>query len=472
MKSEWHAWRERLLFQTPVPAFAQECELLRGHYRAEFPSTAAERKVEIIEILSEISIDMQSYLLRWRLQDPECRHPLPVEEIRQQAEQNYALLCAWGQDGKVESVKLAVNAINRSNWLKLSRKSDRGLINNRWGNDAATGLTEAIRKGAVLVTTNPIMVNAVRKECPIFWDRVRDEFKQAHPDISPEQRASLMTMSVVLQNCRELRPIYEISNGEFGYVSLQINPRANRDPSRMVEEVEDLHARLTRELSGTPNVLFKIPGTKAGLDTVRRLTSKGIGCTVTVNCSVDQNLAFGDIIEEGVAKISFLVVMSGRLDDLVRDQLQALGLPNAAEVAKWASIAVIRRSYDMLYRQRKHRKSVILTASLRGPWHVEGSITDGEAPIFITSFPEKAKEYDLVECDIVSHINDNLPDWIVQGLMKSQTFRQAYEVGGLTSDGFDTFSPVVATLEAFTKSYDEFLEYNRGPSGNSGLSRT
>jgi hypothetical protein len=88
MKIEWHALREKLLFQTPVPAFAQECELMRERYGKEFPAATAERKKEIIEILSAISIDMQSYLLRWRLQDPEDLHPLPLEEIRQQAEHN------------------------------------------------------------------------------------------------------------------------------------------------------------------------------------------------------------------------------------------------------------------------------------------------------------------------------------------------------------------------------------------------
>jgi transaldolase len=229
----------------------------------------------------------------------------------------------------------------------------------------------------------------------------------------------------------------------------------------MAEEVEDLYERLTQELKGTPNTVFKIPGTKAGLETVRRLTSKGIGCTVTVNCSVDQNLAFGEIIEQGSAGISFLVVMSGRLDELMRDELKNLGIPDAAEVAKWASIAVVRRSYDILYRQRKYRKSAILTASLRGPWHVEGSITDGEAPIYITCFPDKAREYDGEEREIVSHINEELPAKFMRELLKSRIFQQAYEVGGLTTEGFDSFLPVTATLAAFSQSYDEFLEYNR-----------
>jgi hypothetical protein len=130
-------------------------------------------------------------------------------------------------------------------------------------------------------------------------------------------------------------------------------------------------------------------------------------------------------------------------------------------VAKWASVAVIRRSYEILYRQRKYKKSAILTASLRGPWNIEGSITDGEAPIFITCFPDKAREYDSMEREIVSCISEKIPGELLTKLMKSRIFQQAYEVGGLASDGFDNFFPVVATLAAFSKSYDEFLEYNR-----------
>jgi transaldolase len=461
MRNEWHALRERLLFKTPVAAFVQECELVRKRYEEEFHAATAERKKEIIEILSEISIDMQSYLVRWRLQEFEDPDRLRCEEIGKQTAQNYALLSSWGQQGKVDSVKSAVAAINKSSLLKLSHMADLGLINNRWGNDAATGLTDAIRRGAVLVTTNPIMVNAVRKEDPASWDKVRDELKQAYPDASPEQRASLMTMSVVLQNCRELRPVYEVTKGKYGYVSLQINPRANRDSTRMAEEVEGLYERLTRELKGTPNTVFKVPATKAGLDTVRRLASKGIGCTITVNCSVDQNLAYAEAIEQGCARISFLVVMSGRLDDPIHDELKELGLPDAAEVAKWGSVAVIRRSYEILYGQRKYQKSAILTASLRGPWNIEGSITDGEAPIFITCFPDQAREYDSMEREIVSRINDKIPDELMTKLMKSRIFQQAHEVGGLAGGCFDNFFPVVATLAAFSKSYDEFLEYNR-----------
>ena len=460
-KKEWLALRSRLLFDTPARAFAGQCELARRSYHAEFIKSTPERKQEIVQILSGITVDMRSYLTRWQLRPPRSSEGINAGEIKEQAERNCSLLRQWGLVANVESIAHASEPIARSSLLKLSEMADRDVINNRWGNDSATGLTEAIRRGAVLVTTNPVMINAARKEDPVNWDQVRDQLKESFPTLSPEQRVSQMTMRMVLENCRELRPIYEATNGEYGYVSLQVNPRANREASLMVEEAEGLYELLGHELNGTPNAVFKIPATEAGLDAVRALTAKGIGCTVTVNCSVDQNLAFGELIEQGTAKLSFLVVMSGRLDDPIRDELQDRGVADAAEIAKWASVGVIRRSYDLLYRQRRYQRSALLTASLRGPWNIEGSITDEKAPVFITCFPDKAAEYDSVERNIVSHMKDELPHNILAKLMKSQIFQQAYEVGGLAKQGFDKFLPVTATLAAFAKSYDEFLAYNR-----------
>lgn len=112
--------------------------------------------------------------------------------------------------------------------------------------------------------------------------------------------------------------------------------------------------------------MFKIPGTRAGLDAVRRLTRGGIPVTVTVNASVDQQLAFGEAIE-GSAPLSFLVVMMGRLDNPVRDELVEAGLPDALEVSRWASVAVLRRAYPLLYEERGYGRSAILAASMRGP---------------------------------------------------------------------------------------------------------
>lgn len=461
MTDEYRRYRGRLLFETPQKDFTRVAGAVRQALADEYPAASPERQEEIVDLLGDLAIDLRSYLARWHLLAPHDGHALDEKTVQAEADRNLDLLRHWGADRKVEQVSSELASMAASNLLRLSELTDSGTVNSRWGHDAATGLTWAIRRGAVLVTTNPVMVNGVRKEDPATWDPVRDALKASHPDVTPEQRVSLMTMSVVLDECRELRPIWEATEGRYGYVSLQINPRTNTDAGRMVEEVQDLYARLTRELGGTPNTRFKIPGTRAGLEAVRRITSQGIGVTVTVNASVDQKLAFGEVIEQGSAPLSFLVLMMGRLDDPVRDELVAAGLPDAVETSRWASVAVLRRAYPILFEERGYRRSAILAASMRGPWTIDGSIVDGPSQVFITCFPDKAREYDSTTRPIASHVHEPLPEGIEEKLSRSATFRKAYGVGALRVEDFDTFVPVVQTLDQFSRNYDEFVEYNR-----------
>jgi transaldolase len=460
MIAEHRALRTELLFGTPPQGFREAMALVREELTDEYGEAALERREEIAAVLAEIAIDLGSYLVRWHLvpSDGQADASRTIVVERQRLGD---LLRTWGRDEQAAAVEREVASISRSNLRRLSELADGGGIHSRWGHDAASGLSWAIRRGAVLVTTNPVMVNSVRKDDPGTWDPVRNAIRDAHPEATAHQRASLMTMNVVLDECRELRPIWQATDGRYGSVSLQIDPRANDDSGRMVEEVQDLHARLERELGGSPNTRFKIPGTRAGLDAVRRLTDQGIGVTVTVNASVDQQLAFGEVIEHGSAPLSMLVLMMGRLDDPVRDELAAAGLADAIEVSRWASVAVLRRAYPLLFEERGYRRSAILAASMRGPWTIDGAMVDGPSEVFVTCFPDKANEYDEIERPIVSRVHEPVPADILSKLSRSDTFRHAYGIGVLDVDSFDRFVPVAQTLDQFSRNYDEFLEYNR-----------
>jgi transaldolase len=466
MNEELLEHRRQLLFETPVDEFVGAATALRRQLNDEFARAPSERQVELVELLGELTVDLGSYLTRWHLLAPGRGVALDQGELDLQVAGNRELLGSWGAAHKGAADKLAdvaseLESIATSNLRKLSELTQSGKLQSRYAHDAATGLTWAIRRGAALVTTNPVMVNAVRKEDPATWDPVRDALKASHPDATAEQRVSLMTMSVVLEECREMRPIWQASDGRYGYVSLQVNPRANADAAQMADEVMDLFERLRVELGGTPNTVFKIPATHAGLDAVRRLTAAGIGVNVTVNASVDQHLAFGEVIEQGSAPLSFLVLMMGRLDDPVREELSAAGLPDAESVSRWASVAVLRRSYPLLYEERGYQRSAILAASMRGPWSIDGSIVSGPAEVFITCFPDKARDYDAIERPVADHLREPLPDGIEAKLMQSETFRQAYGPGTMAPEEFDSFAPVVQTLAQFSTNYDEFVDYNR-----------
>jgi len=454
--------REHLLFSTAPARFAEASEGVRRQLVADHGRGAAEGRAAAAVTAAELCLDLQSYLPRWHLQAPGTTAPLADEALRAEAEAFRRLLTDWRAEGVLRRVAEEEVLLRRSNFLRMSRLADAGAITTRWGHDYAYGIREAMRRGALLVTTNPPLVNLARKEQPALWDPVREELRQAHRGARRDRLAALFSARVVLANCRLLRPVYQASAGRYGYVNLQVCPHAAQDALRMAEDIEWLYEVLREELGGTPNVVFKVPGTRAALDTVRRVTAKGIGVTITLGFSVDQHLAFAEAIETGCAPVSFLVMMNGRLDDPVREELQAAGVAGAADLATWAATAVVRRSYDLVFRQGGYRRSALLVASLRGPWNVASAIAAGPAPVFITSFPDKTAEYDAEPREIHSEIDQSLPPAVLAGLARSRLFGQAVEPGALGVDGFDSYYPVQVTLKAFAAAWDELAAWLAG----------
>jgi transaldolase len=72
-------------------------------------------------------------------------------------------------------------------------------------------------------------------------------------------------------------PVYEKTDGEDGYVSLEVNPHLARDTDGTIQEARRLWAALDR-----PNILIKVPGTVEGLPAIRQLISEGINVNVTL----------------------------------------------------------------------------------------------------------------------------------------------------------------------------------------------
>ncbi|HHV61399.1 MAG TPA: hypothetical protein GXX51_01995 [Firmicutes bacterium] len=409
---------------------------------------------------AEFTMDLCSYLVRWSLQKPGDPKALADEVITGEISKNIELLREAGAENEVKRIEDARRRFAKSNLIKLSQACDSGAINTRWGNDYASGLREAMRKGAVLVTTNPQLVDLARRDDPATWDSVKAALQRSRPGATGAELATAMTMQVVLKNARELRPIYELTGGRLGYVSLQVNPKNSSDSEGMIREAEGIYQDLTRELGGPPNVVFKVPATRAGLDVARELTSQGIGVNVTVNFSVAQEVAFAEVIEEGKAPVSFLTLMAGRLDDPVAIELEGLGVSDAKELSTWAGVAVGRKVYRLLYDGgRGYKRSSLLIASLRGPWHIDRLIGAGSSLLYITVFPDKAEQYDREPRSISPRLGEDVPEEIIRRLRKSDLFNKAYDEDGLEPADFDSYPPVQATLKSFAKAYDEFVLY-------------
>lgn len=75
----------------------------------------------------------------------------------------------------------------------------------------------------------------------------------------------------------EFRPLYEATDGNDGFVSLEVNPHLAYDTAGTIREGQELWRSLDR-----PNVLIKVPATAAGLPAIQHLIGAGINVNVTL----------------------------------------------------------------------------------------------------------------------------------------------------------------------------------------------
>ena len=465
---------QKFMFHTPAAQLSAELEAWRGELKGKLAGACEAGKAEAAEALKESAVDLQSGLTDWNLKcsklcscDP-CRE-VSDEVLAGESAKNLAMLREAGCGDMAAAAEAQIAAIKASNLLKLTRMSLFGTCNTWWGNDYASGLREAMRRGAAMVTTNPVLVNIARSEDPEYWTGVRDKLQEAHPTYGPVDMAYAMTIQVVVQNATLLRPIWELTDADMGYVSLQLSPKNATDSEQMIKEAKWVWSQLEEQIGGIPNCVFKVPGTKAGIDVAGELTKCCMGVNVTVNFSLPQQIAFAGVIEKNsTTKVSYRTQMDGRLDDPVGEELKAY-LPDWEGVKKWCTTAIRQREYRLLNFAPQRgglgfTKSRPLPASGRGPWNILRSIhSEPEVPLWLTVFPNRQVEFDAEPRELDPNgMWAPLPVGALDKLYKSPLFRQGYEPDGMTVDEFDSYLPVVRTLAEFCGKYDEFVAWVSG----------
>ena len=86
-----------------------------------------------------------------------------------------------------------------------------------------------------------------------------------------------LTERDVLSAAYEFGSLYETTDGNDGYVSLEVNPHLAHDTKGTIEEARRLSTTLNR-----PNIFIKVPATAEGLPAIQQLISEGISVNVTL----------------------------------------------------------------------------------------------------------------------------------------------------------------------------------------------
>jgi transaldolase / glucose-6-phosphate isomerase len=147
--------------------------------------------------------------------------------------------------------------------------------------------------------------------------------------------------------CDLFQPLYEETNGGDGFVSIEVSPDVANDTEATLAQVEQLWARVHR-----PNLMVKIPATKAGIPAIRKAISVGINVNITLIFSLkryaevmeaylsglEDHIAAGHSIHHIASVASFFV---SRVDSKIDPKL-----PEGSPLKGKAAIANAKLAYD------------------------------------------------------------------------------------------------------------------------------
>jgi transaldolase len=141
-------------------------------------------------------------------------------------------------------------------------------------------LKEMIELGLLGMTSNPtIFDKAVSSSCD-YDGKIKELYEKGK---STFEIYDDVTISDVVAAADIFMPVYEVSKGLDGYVSLEINPELAHQTEDTIEEGKRLFKKVNR-----PNVMFKVPSTDAGFGAIEELLAQGINVNVTLIFSVAQ----------------------------------------------------------------------------------------------------------------------------------------------------------------------------------------
>ena len=148
--------------------------------------------------------------------------------------------------------------------------------------------------GVTGATSNPtIFATAITGS-----DRYDDQLRKLAADGArdPQELFFSLALDDVRGAARLLRPAYERSQGDDGFVSFECTPDLADDTGATIAQATSLWQRLAQ-----PNVMIKVPGTAAGLPAIEELTRRGVNVNITLLFSVERYQQVIDAYLRGLA---------------------------------------------------------------------------------------------------------------------------------------------------------------------------
>lgn len=319
------------------------------------------------------------------------------------------------------------------------------------------------------VTTNPtIFANAMSNPDDTSYDAQVTEL--AATGATAEEAIFAATTQDVRAALDLFRPVWEQSGHVDGRVSIEVSPDLAHDTAGTVAQAEQLWAAIDR-----PNLLVKIPATKAGLPAIAEAIGAGISVNVTLIFSLERYAEVIDAYLTGLetakaAGIDLSTIQSvasffvSRVDTETDKRLAAIGTEAAAALKGKAGLANARLAYELYektFAGDRARALLAAGANVQRPLWASTGVKDPALPdtLYVT---------ELVAEGVVNTMPEKtLEATFDHGIVTGDTITGEYEdaravFAGLSEAGVD-FDDVTQVLEdegvaKFIDSWHELLD--------------
>ena len=184
------------------------------------------------------------------------------------------------------------------------------------------------------ITSNPSIFNKAISQSDEYDDEIRSLTKE---NLSRDNIYERLAISDIQTAADLFRPLYDQTNGDDGYVSLEVSPYLAHDANQTISEANRLWNEVNR-----PNLMVKIPATKAGFPAITETIAAGINVNVTLIFSLDryrevreaylaglEKRASGGKTVANIASVASFFI--SRIDTKVDKQLESLTITATPE---------------------------------------------------------------------------------------------------------------------------------------------
>ncbi len=249
-------------------------------------------------------------------------------------------------------------------------------------------------------------------------------------------------------------PLWKESHGKYGYVSIQGDPIHEDNPQVILDE-----ARKNRVMN--PNVMIKIPATKAGLQAMEILIEENTPINATEVMTVQQTIEICEMYmkiskKTGKKPVVYYSLITGIYNEWLRKDVAAKKVDINPDVLYQAGMVIAKKVYNLVH-DRGYELGFI-GGGVRTPDDFY-QMVGGDVNITMNWLGAGSCQQ-LIEADgrVESRLFNPPQEQVIDELnAKLPQFREAYWENGLTTEDFEKNGAVEYFRDMFVDSWNKSL---------------